>query len=72
MKKLEAASILALGNCYDAANNGNKSSIHWDLVLCQEPGGDVYFDDQLIRHNGIFVDDELKGLNPDELKKSLA
>ena len=71
-EKIRGSLHLALGNCYDAANNGNKSSIHWDLVLCQEPGGDVYFDDQLIRHNGIFVDDELKGLNPDELKKSLA
>jgi aminopeptidase len=31
-------------------------------------GGEIYFDDVLIRKNGIFVIDELKGLNPDQLK----
>ncbi|MDR2166917.1 MAG: aminopeptidase [Clostridiales bacterium] len=56
------------GNAYDWAFNGNRSAIHWDLVLIQTPefgGGEIYFDDVLIRKDGLFVTDELKGLNPD-------
>jgi aminopeptidase len=58
------------GNSYDQAPNGNKSKVHWDMVLIQTPewgGGEIYFDDVLIRKDGIFVIDELKGLNPDQL-----
>lgn len=59
------------GSCYDDAYNGNKSSLHWDLVLIQRHeygGGEIYFDDVLIRKDGIFVLDELKCLNPENLK----
>lgn len=59
------------GNCYEEAPNGNKSAIHWDLVLIQRReygGGEIYFDDVLIRKDGIFVIDELKCLNPENLK----
>ena len=59
------------GSSYDDAFNGNKSEVHWDLVLIQTPeygGGEIYFDDKLIRKDGLFVLDELKGLNPDRLK----
>ncbi|TCK87890.1 aminopeptidase [Natranaerovirga hydrolytica] len=59
------------GNCYDEAPNGNKSSIHWDLVCIQTPefgGGEMYFDDVLIRKDGLFVLPELEGLNPSNLK----
>lgn len=55
------------GASYDDAYNGNESAVHWDLVLIQTPeygGGEIYFDDVLIRKNGLFVIDELKGLNP--------
>lgn len=58
------------GNSYDLAPNGNSSKIHWDIVLIQTPewgGGEIYFDDVLIRKNGLFVIDELKVLNPDNL-----
>src|SRR5579862_3976258 len=59
------------GNAYDPpGGNGNKSSIHWDTVLIQRPeygGGEIYFDGKLIRKDGLFVLDELKGLNPDRL-----
>ena len=54
------------GRCYDDCNNGNISSIHWDLVLIQTEeygGGEIYFDDVLIRKNGKFTLDELKDLN---------
>ena len=54
------------GACYKDAYNGNSSAIHWDMVLIQREdfgGGNIYFDDKLIRENGIFVIDELKHLN---------
>jgi len=59
------------GSSYDDAFNGNKSSVHWDLVFIQRPeygGGEIYFDDVLIRKDGLFVIDELLCLNPDNLK----
>lgn len=59
------------GNCYNDAYNGNKSAIHWDLVLIQTPeygGGEIYFDDVLIRKDGKFVIPELEVLNPENLK----
>lgn len=55
------------GMAYDTAPNGNDSAIHWDLVLIQTPeygGGELWFDDVLIRKDGLFVIDELKPLNP--------
>jgi aminopeptidase len=58
------------GNCYEEASNGNSSAIHWDLVLIQRPeygGGEIYFDDVLIRKDGRFVLPELDGLNPENL-----
>ena len=60
------------GACYQGeADNGNQSAIHWDLVLIQTPeygGGEIYFDDVLIRKDGQFVLDELKSLNGDNVK----
>ena len=58
------------GNCYDECNNGNKSAIHWDLVCIQTPeygGGEIYFNDELIRKDGLFVVEDLKPLNPENL-----
>ncbi len=58
------------GACYDEASNGNKSAIHWDLVLRQDPevgGGELNFDGKLIRKDGRFVTRELAGLNPEKL-----
>lgn len=52
-------------------DNGNRSSVHWDLVLIQRPeygGGEIYFDDVLIRKDGQFVLSELEGLNSENLK----
>ena len=59
------------GMSYDDAPNGNKSAVHWDLVLIQTEeygGGEIWFDDVLIRKNGIFVIPELECLNPENLK----
>lgn len=59
------------GQCYDEASNGNKSDIHWDMVLQQMPdagGGEMFFDGKLIRKDGRFVVPELEALNPERLK----
>ncbi len=59
------------GQAYEEADNGNRSEVHWDMVCIQRPeygGGEIYFDDVLIRKDGVFVLDELKGLNPENLK----
>ncbi|TCT13071.1 aminopeptidase [Natranaerovirga pectinivora] len=59
------------GNAYKEAFNGNKSAIHWDLVCIQTPeygGGEIYFDNVLIRKDGMFVLPELECLNPENLK----
>ncbi len=69
-EKINGSIHFTPGNCYDEAPNGNKSSIHWDLVWIQRPdhgGGEIYFDDVLIRKDGLFVIDELKCLNPENL-----
>lgn len=53
------------------ADNGNRSAVHWDMVLIQRPeygGGEIWFDDVLIRKDGLFVLPELEALNPDNLK----
>jgi len=58
------------GQAYARADNGNRSQIHWDLVLIQRPefgGGEVWFDGELIRKDGRFVTPELSGLNPEQL-----
>ena len=59
------------GQAYEECDNGNRSAVHWDLVLIQRPewgGGEVWFDGELIRKNGLFVPKDLKLLNPANLK----
>ena len=59
------------GQAYQDADNGNKSAVHWDMVLIQRPewgGGEVWFDGKLIRKDGMFVPKELQPLNPENLK----
>lgn len=58
------------GQAYEEADNGNRSQVHWDLVCIQREeygGGEIYFDGELIRKNGLFVAEELKKLNPEYL-----
>jgi aminopeptidase len=58
------------GASYDDCFNGNRSSLHWDLVLIQTPeygGGELWFDDTLIRRDGRFVPEDLQCLNPENL-----
>jgi aminopeptidase len=66
-EKIAGSIHITPGSCYEEAPNGNDSKIHWDLVLMQTPefgGGEIYFDDILIRKDGLFVLEELKCLNP--------
>ncbi|MCH7798539.1 MAG: aminopeptidase [Planctomycetes bacterium] len=70
-EKIAGSLHLTPGRAYAEADNGNRSDIHWDLVLIQRPeygGGRIYFDDELIRDDGEFVGEALAGLNPDGLR----
>ncbi len=70
-EKIAGSFHLTPGMAYDDAFNGNKSALHWDLVMIQRPeygGGEIWFDDVLIRKDGQFVLPELAALNPEQLK----
>ncbi|MDR2635033.1 MAG: aminopeptidase [Clostridiales bacterium] len=69
-EKISGSIHFTPGACYEDAWNGNESAIHWDLVLAQTPefgGGEIWFDDVLIRKDGRFVLPELFALNPENL-----
>ncbi len=54
------------GQAYQEADNGNRSQVHWDMVCIQRKaygGGEVYFDDELIRRDGEFLPKQLRSLN---------
>ncbi len=71
-EKIAGSLHLTPGMAYEEADNGNRSEVHWDMVLIQRPehgGGEVWFDDRCIRKDGLFVVPELEGLNPDALKR---
>lgn len=58
------------GQAYEQADNGNRSQVHWDLVQIQRPeygGGEIWFDGELVRKDGLFVKPGLEKLNPDYL-----
>lgn len=60
------------GQAYEIADNGNRSQIHWDMVLVQREdygGGEIRFDGETIRKDGLFIPEDLHGLNPENLKK---
>jgi len=49
------------------AYNCNESAVHWDLVCIQTEdygGGQIYFDEVLVRRDGRFLLEELRILNP--------
>ncbi len=65
-EKINGSIHFTPGMAYADCDNGNRSAVHWDLVWIQRPeygGGEVYFDDVLIRKDGKFVLDSLKQLN---------
>ena len=69
-EKIAGSIHMALGACYDEVPNGNSSMVHWDMVHIQRPdygGGEIYFDGELVRKDGVFVLPELEPLNPENL-----
>ena len=69
-EKMTSSIHLAIGSSYDDCNNGNKSSIHLDLILSLKEeygGGEIYFDDKLIYKNGKFIYPNLVALNSENL-----
>ncbi|MGI8431658.1 MAG: aminopeptidase [Chthoniobacterales bacterium] len=59
------------GQAYQEADNGNRSQVHWDMVCIQRKdygGGEVFFDDKLIRRNGEFLPKALQSLNWSKFK----
>lgn len=69
-EKIAGSFHLTPGQAYEEADNGNRSQVHWDMVCIQRPeygGGEIYFDDTLVRKDGLFVLPELEPLNPDRL-----
>jgi aminopeptidase len=70
-EKISGSIHFTPGNSYDDCFNGNRSALHWDLVLIQTPewgGGEIWFDGRLVRKDGRFVVPELECLNPDRLR----
>lgn len=66
-EKIGGSFHLTPGDAYDEAPNGNKSQLHLDIVCIQTAacgGGEIWFDDLLVRKDGLFVPEALRGLNP--------
>jgi aminopeptidase len=70
-EKIAGSLHLTPGQAYEDVDNGNRSAVHWDMVLIQRPewgGGEVWFDGELIRKDGRFLPPDLKPLNPERWK----
>jgi len=70
-EKIAGSLHLTPGQAYEECDNGNRSAVHWDMVLIQRPdwgGGEIWFDGELIRKDGMFLPRDLKPLNPVNLK----
>lgn len=69
-EKIKGSFHFTPGDSLEESDNENRSAIHWDIVNIQREefgGGEIYFDGVLIRKDGIFVLEELKCLNPENL-----
>ncbi|MEY2428541.1 MAG: aminopeptidase [Verrucomicrobiota bacterium] len=70
-EKIAGSLHLTPGQAYEDCDNGNRSAVHWDMVLIQRPewgGGEIWFDKELIRKDGRFLPKDLRALNPEKLK----
>jgi aminopeptidase len=63
-EKIFGSIHLTPGQAYDECDNGNRSSVHWDLVRLLSDG-ELLFDGVPIQKNGRFVHKNLLELNPD-------
>lgn len=69
-EKMKGSIHFTPGNEIWKKGNGNISKLHWDIVYSQLPqygGGEMWFDDVLVRKDGVFIVDELKCCNPENL-----
>ncbi len=69
-EKISGSLHFTPGQAYETCDNGNRSAVHWDMVLIQRPewgGGEVWFDDEMIRKDGKFLPKDLRLLNPENL-----
>lgn len=69
-EKIKGSFHFTPGDALEESDNGNRSAIHWDIVNIQRPefgGGEIWFDDCLVRKDGLFVLEELLPLNPENL-----
>lgn len=69
-EKINGSFHFTPGDSIEERDNGNRSSIHWDIVNIQRPefgGGEIWFDEVLIRKDGRFVQKGLEELNPENL-----
>lgn len=65
-EKILGSFHIALGNSHDLSDNGNRASIHWDIVNMMTPeynGGKILIDDELIQEDGMFIPKSLQSLN---------
>jgi aminopeptidase len=70
-EKIAGSLHLTPGQAYKECDNGNRSAVHWDMVLIQRPewgGGEIWFDGEKIRQDGLFLPKDLRPLNPANLK----
>lgn len=71
-EKIKGSFHFTPGDSLQESDNRNRSNIHWDIVCIQTEeygGGEIWFDDILIRKDGRFMPEELQGLNPENLIK---
>jgi aminopeptidase len=71
-EKIAGSLHLTPGQAYTECDNGNRSAVHWDMVLIQRKewgGGEIWFDGELIRKDGLFVPKDLQPLNPANLRR---
>ena len=69
-EKILGSFHIALGNSHSLSDNGNKATIHWDMVNMltkKYGGGRIIIDDRLIQEDGIFVLSELQDLNKSKI-----
>ena len=71
-EKMLGSIHFALGASHPTSNNGNSSGIHWDMVQIHKKGnggGQIFFDDELIMQDGIFIPQDLQSLNQSKVLK---
>ncbi len=69
-EKVKGSFHFTPGIALEESDNGNRSSIHWDIVNIQTleyGGGEIYFDNVLVKKDGRFILPELEALNPENL-----